>query len=291
MAEQSVVSLAARAEATAPVARVSSHGWQRHLGWILTLAVPVAIWFAPLELETTPKHAIAIALFMILGWAFEVLEHGLTGLIGCYLFWALGVVKVDVAFGGFADDTAWFVVGAILFGTMAAKSGLARRIAYSVMLRVGTSYSRLLLGLIIADAVMTFFVPSGVPRVIIMATIAIGLTEAFGVGPGSNIGRGMLLILTYAASVFDKTVIAGAATITARSAIEQYGRVQVPYGQWLVAFLPFDVVIILVAWRLILWLFPPEQPSMPGGAEYLRNELAKMGPWKPAEKKALVLIV
>lgn len=227
---------------------------------------------------------------MIAGWAFEVLDPGLIGIIGCYLFWALRVVKVDVAFSGFADDTAWFVVGAILFGAMAEKSGLARRIAYTVMLRVGTSYSRLLLGLIVADAVMTFFVPSGVPRVIIMATIAIGLIEAFGLGPGSNIGRGMLLILTYAASVFDKTIIAGAATITARGAIEQFGHVEVLYSRWLLAYLPSDILIILVAWRLILRFFPPESAALPGGRQYLRDELAKMGRWKPIEIKSLVLM-
>jgi sodium-dependent dicarboxylate transporter 2/3/5 len=272
-------------------AQEQTHNWRKRIGALLMIAVPLAMWFAPSGLDPAPKHAIAISLFMIIAWPFEVLELGLTGLIGCYLFWALGVVRVDVAFSGFADDTAWFVVGAILFGTMAAKSGLARRVAYGVMLRVGTTYSRLLLGLIIGDCLMTFFVPSGVPRVIIMATIAIGLIEGFGVGVGSNIGRGMILILTYAASVFDKTIIAGAATITARGAIEQFGHVEVLYSRWLLAYLPIDIVMILVAWRLILRFFPPEIDALPGGKEYLRKELAKMGAWKPVEKKALVLML
>jgi solute carrier family 13 (sodium-dependent dicarboxylate transporter), member 2/3/5 len=265
-------------------------GWRKLAGWVLMTVLPVATWFAPLDLETRAKHAIAITLFMIAGWAFEVLDPGLIGIIGCYLFWALRVVGVNVAFSGFADDTAWFVVGAILFGAMAERSGLARRIAYTVMLRVGTSYSRLLLGLIVADGVMTFFVPSGVPRVIIMATIAIGLIEAFGLGVGSNIGRGMLLIITYAASVFDKTIIAGAATITARGAIQQFGHVEVLYSRWLLAYLPSDILIILVAWRLILRFFPPENATLAGGRRYLENELQKMGRWKPMEKKSLALM-
>ena len=92
---------------------------------------------------------------MILSWAFETLRPGLTGLIGCYLYWALGVVSVDVAFSGFADDTPWFLLAAILFGAVAIKSGLARRIAFGMMLRAGTSYSRLLLGLIVTDVCLT----------------------------------------------------------------------------------------------------------------------------------------
>src|SRR5262249_42585956 len=147
----------------------------------------------PSELEPKAQHAIAITMFMILGWATEIMDHGLTGLIGCYLFWALGVVRFDIAFSGFADDTPWFLLGAILFGTMASKSGLAKRLAYLITLRTGTSYSRLLLALILSDFVMTILVPSGMARVTIMAAVAIGLIGAFGLGIGSNIGRGMFL--------------------------------------------------------------------------------------------------
>jgi di/tricarboxylate transporter len=73
-----------------------------------TLAVPIALWFLPLQLNPKAQHAIAITVFMILAWATEVMDHGLTGLIGCYLFWALGVARFDVAFGGFADDSPGF---------------------------------------------------------------------------------------------------------------------------------------------------------------------------------------
>lgn len=268
-----------------------AQGWVKRAGWFASLAIPAAMWFAPLPLTAASKHAIAITLFMILAWAFEVLDHGLTGLIGCYLFWALGVVKVDVAFSGFADDTPWFVLGAMLFGTMAARSGLAQRMAYTVMARIGTTYSRLLLGLILSDFLLTFLVPSGPPRAIIMSTVALGLVNAFGLGKGSNVGRGMFLIVTYTASVFDKTVIAGAASIIARGAIEKYGHVQVLYSNWLLAYLPSDIVMILVAWRLMLWFYPPEKNSLPGGAAFLRSELAKMGAWTPMEKKSLALML
>src|SRR5437763_1605972 len=217
----------------------------------------------PLRLEPNAQHAIAIALFMILAWATELMDHGLTGLVGCYLFWALKIVTFDVAFSGFANDTPWFLMGAILFGTMASKSGLAKRLAYMVTLRIGTSYSRLLLALIVSDFLLTFLVPSGMARVTIMAAVAAGLMGAFGLGVGSNVGRGMFLIITYTAGVFDKTIIAGAAAITGRGVIESVGHTQVLWSQWLVAFLPSDIITILVAWRLTLWLYPPETASLP----------------------------
>jgi solute carrier family 13 (sodium-dependent dicarboxylate transporter), member 2/3/5 len=256
-----------------------------------TLAVPLALWFLPLNLNPKAQHAIAIALFMILGWATEVMDHGLTGLIGCYLFWASGTVPFDAAFSGFADDTPWFLMGAILFGTMAAKSGLARRLAYLVTIRLGAGYSRLLLALILSDFLLTFLVPSGMARVTIMAAVAIGLIQAFGLGIGSNVGRGMFLILTYTAGVFDKTIIAGAAAITGRGIMESIGHAQVLWSQWLLAYLPSDIATIVVAWRLTLWLYPPETASLPGGLQFLKTELRQAGPWTGMEKRALALML
>lgn len=265
--------------------------WRAFAGRILCVVVPVIIWFAPLNLDATVKHALAIASFMIIAWITEALAHALTGMIGCFLFWALKVVRFDVAFSGFADETAWFLFGAILFGMMATKSGLARRLAYLIMLRVGNTYARLLLGLILSDFLLTFLVPSGIARVVIMAAIAIGLVEAFGLGIGSNVGRGMFIILTYTAGIFDKMIIAGAASITARGLIAKVGNVEVLYSRWFLGYLPCSLITIFAAWRLTIWLFPPEKSALPGGADHLRTELRKMGPWTHLEKKSLILML
>ena len=172
---------------------------------------------------------------------------------------------------------------------MAAKSGLARRLAFIVMRRVGHTYARLLLGVIIADFLLTFIVPSGIARVVIMAAIATGLVEAFGYGRGSRIGVGLFIILVYTATIFDKMLIAGAASITARGLIERVGGVQVLWSQWFLAYLPCDILTILIAWRLTLWMYPPERDTLPGGAAFLDEELRKMGRLTPMEWRSMAL--
>jgi solute carrier family 13 (sodium-dependent dicarboxylate transporter), member 2/3/5 len=260
------------------------------IGQVLCLALPPAIWFAPLPLESTTKHAMAIASFMIVAWATEAMDHALAGLIGCFLFWSLGIVDFNVAFSGFANDTPWFLVGALLLGAVATQSGLARRIAYLVMRRIGVTYPRILLGLIVTDFLLTFIVPSGIARLVIMATVALGLIEAFGVGRGSNVARGIFLTLTYTANIFDKMIIAGAGSITARGLIEKVGHVDVLWSVWFLAYLPCDILTILIAWRLTLWLFPPEKAALEQRAEYLNEELVKMGPLGSREKRSAALL-
>jgi solute carrier family 13 (sodium-dependent dicarboxylate transporter), member 2/3/5 len=260
------------------------------VGQILCVLVPLAIWFSPLDLAPQIKHAYAILAFMVIAWITEATEFALAGFIGCFLFWALGVVKFDVAFSGFADATAWFLFAAMLIGLVASQSGLARRLAFTVMKHVGVTYPRILLGLIITDFLLTFIVPSGLARVVILASIALALTEAFRAARGTNIARGMFLILTYTGNIFDKMILAGAGAITAAGAMQKFGGVEVLWGVWLFAFLPCSIITVLAAWRLTLYLYPPEQGGLSQGQEYFEAELAKMGPWSLAETKAAVLV-
>jgi anion transporter len=257
---------------------------------VIAALVAVAVWWLPLGLSPSIQHTFAIATFMVLAWITHALDLAVAGFIGCYAFWALGVVPFDMAFSGFADSTPWFLFGAMLFGSMAAKSGLARRLAYKVMRTVGHSYSRLLLGLILSDFLLTFIVPSGIARVVIMASVALGLCQAFGAGPSTNLARGMFIILTYTATIFDKMIIAGASSITARGLIEKAGQVEVLWSRWMLAYLPCDVITILVAWRLTLYLYPPERMALPGGERFIEDELNRMGTWTGLEKRCAALL-
>jgi solute carrier family 13 (sodium-dependent dicarboxylate transporter), member 2/3/5 len=264
----------------------------RNLVVLALLAVGcIGFRLLPLGIEERAHSALAIGMFMIAMWMTQVLDHGVAGILGCFLFWMFGVARFETAFSGFADTSAWFLFGAICFGLMGSKSGLARRLAYVVMGSIGHSYPRLLLGLIVSNFLLTAMVPSGIARVVIMAAIAMGLVEAFGVEKRSNIARGMFIILVYQATIFDKMLIAGAASITARGAIEKFGQVDVLWSQWFLAYLPCDILVMIIAWRLALWLYPPETASLPGGEGFLKAARQQMGPWSALEIKAAVLML
>src|SRR5260370_30358209 len=47
---------------------------------------------------------------------------------------------------------------------------------------------------------------------------------------------------------------------------------------------------MLVIWRLVLWLYPPEKEALRGGVQFLDDSLQKMGPWTRMEKHALFLM-
>lgn len=261
-------------------------------GIFAAVGILLIFWFIPMGgLEPRAQRSIGVAAFMILLWATEVMDVGITAIIGTYLFWALGLATPALAFSGFANDNTWFMLGALLIGAMTEKSRLGQRIGYIVVSRAGKSYSRILFSALIADFLLAFIVPSGVARVVIMASVAIGVINAFGAKRGSNIARGFFIMITYSATILDKALIANPPAILARGLIERVGGVPVSWSQWFVAFIPLDLITICVCWRLTLWLYPPEVKELPGDKANLKKELADMGPWTSMEKRCAFLVL
>jgi anion transporter len=255
-----------------------------------SFGVPLIVWLMPLPVEPNTKAAMAISAFMIIAWMTEVMEYASAGLVGLFLFWFFEIAKPATIFSGFVNDASWFYIGAVLIAAMATKTGLPQRIAGFVVARVGLTYSRLLFGLLIIDFLLTFIVPSGVARVVIMAPICMGVISLFGVDKGSNIGRGIFLLVTYTCAIFDKMIIAGTGAITARNLIVNQGGVDVTYSFWLIAFLPCSLITILVGWWLTLKLFPPEIQSLEGRGAEVKAHFDKREAWSPTATKASLLV-
>lgn len=256
----------------------------------LCIIVPAVIWLSPLQLPPQVKHMFAVLAFMLIAWITQATEFAVAGIIGCFLFWVLRIVPFDVAFAGFTSQPAWFSFAALLMGLIARESGLAHRLAYAVIQRLGTSFPRILLGLIITNFLLTFVVPSGLARVVIMASVALAVVDAFQAQRGSNIACGTFVALTYTADFFDKTMLAGTASITSAGLMQRLAGIRVPWGEWLVAFLPCSIVTVLIAWWLTLRLFPPERTALAPDRAYFRHELEKMGRWSAAERRAAALM-
>ncbi|HEY3643200.1 MAG TPA: anion permease [Xanthobacteraceae bacterium] len=143
------------------------------------------------------------------------------------------------------------------------------------------TYPRILLGLIVTDFLLTFIVPSGIARVVIMASIALGLAEAFKSPPGHNVSRGMFLILSYTANIFDKMIIAGAGSITARGLIEKGGGVEVLWSYWFLAFLPCSIITVLAGVLIVGYSY----------GYFAARDLMIMGAWLTIVEFLVLLVL
>ena len=268
--------------------RITAVDLVRVLKVAAAFGIPILIWLAPFPIDPRMQAAIAISTFLIIAWMTEVMEYAATGLVGLMLFWIFGIAEEDVIFSGFVNDSSWFLVGALLIGVMATKSGLPQRIANFVISHIGVTYSRIVLGLIIIDLVLTFVVPSGAAVLVIMASLSLAVMKLFDAGKGSNIGRGLFVMLTYLTGIFNKMIIAGSASIMSRGMIEQAG-VTVSYAHWFAAFVPTIIVTVIAAWWFTLKAFPPEATSLSDRSEQVKAHFGTTERWTPLSIKSALL--
>jgi sodium-dependent dicarboxylate transporter 2/3/5 len=260
-------------------------------GLLIGPLAAIVVWLWPLGLDPTAQRALAIVTFMIVYWIAEPIDSAITALIGCYLFWALGVAKIPVAFSGFTTNAPWFVFGCLLIGEAVSQTGVVKRLGYLIMLQVGTSYARILLALIAVSLLLTFLIPSTLVRVAMIAPVAVGIIGAYGVSKQSNVAKGLFLIVTYSSPLFGKMLMSNPAAILAREIVVEQTGVEIFWCQWLLAFLPLIVVVIGAFWFLVRWLYPAEVNDLPCGKEYLKDALRELGPLNGTDKKALLWVL
>jgi anion transporter len=263
------------------------------LSFLLAVALAVLVLFLPLDLAVEEQRILAIVVLMIVLFITESMALALAGLLGCVSFYAFAGVSFPEAFAGFSESTMWFVLGALMIGAMATKSRIPNRIAYHMLKLVGDSYPRILLGLIVLDFALTMIIPSGSARVVVLCTIAIGLIDSYGIDHKSNIAKGMILILTYCATIFDKTILAGAASILARDVIQQTSGLTIGWSRWFIAYAPIDLLTMLVLWFVTLRLFPPEVKHLGDNkkANFAAEKLKELGPMTFADYRVVLLLL
>jgi di/tricarboxylate transporter len=239
--------------------------------FLLGPLVAIMLWALPLGIDPTARKAFAVVGFMIVLWILEPISHAVTALIGCYLFWVLDVAKFSVAFSGFASTTPWILFGGLLIGEASSRTGLAKRLGYVILRKTGTSYSRLLLGVIILSFLINFLVPAGPARVSVIAPILVGILAAFNFSNRGNAAKGLFLVMSYTSVLFDKMIMSGASALLTRGIIEEVAGASVFWSQWFFAFLPATVLTILACWVTIQWFYPGEKKELPESREYFHN--------------------
>src|SRR5690349_19468726 len=253
--------------------------------------VALVFWSLHLGLEPLQQKALAITVFMVLNWIASPVDHGLTALIGCYLFWALGVSRFSTAFSGFTNSTIWFLFCSLLMAEAVSRTGLAKRLGYLFMRRMGASCARLQVGFVLLTFLLALLIPSGMGPLSLLASLTLGLVKAAGLNERGNFSRGLLVMITTICALVSVMVLSGATSMMTRGIVEEQTGIQILWSQWLLACLPLNLLTMIATIGMIRWLYPTEVGELHGGREYIEQTLAQMGPWSSAEKKSFFWVL
>ncbi|MEM1042222.1 MAG: DASS family sodium-coupled anion symporter [Bacteroidota bacterium] len=240
---------------------------------------------APEGLGEAGWGAAAVAVLMAVWWMTEALPIAATSLVPLAAFPLLGVAGIRDAAAPYASPIIFLFLGGFLLAKGMERWDLHRRLALSVVARVGTRPRRIVLGLMLAAAALSMGI-SNTATAVMMLPIALSVAELAHrdeVGTEAEDRRFALVLMlgvAYACSVGGLGTLIGTPTnaFFAGFVEETYG-VEVSFAGWLVVGLPLVVIGIALAYTLLVRVvFPVRLPEIPGGQAFIRERLAALGP-------------
>jgi sodium-dependent dicarboxylate transporter 2/3/5 len=244
-----------------------------------------------IALTVPGKACLAIMAFAVILWVTETLPFAATALLVVLLIPAFGIADYrTVVRAGFGDPVITFFIGVLLLSAAFTRSGLGTRLAYLVLLRVGTRTDRVLFGFLLVGTLISMWITDMAVAAMLLP-IAVGLLADAGLRPGqSNFGRALMIAVAFGPLIGGVATPAGtAANLVALAQIKQLAGVDVSFTRWMLLGVPASLLMVPFAWWLLLRLFPPELPSLPITVEEVRRRLSALGPLGGAERNTLAI--
>ena len=181
-------------------------------------------------------------------------------------------------------------LGGFLIGLAVERSNLHRRIALTVLNRVGAREDLQIGGFILATAGLSMWV-SNTATAVMMLPVALSIIPRDHQGNVEPAKEGfaaaLLLSVAYAANVGGVATLIGTPpnALLAGFMLETYG-VEIGFAQWLLFGLPVSGVMLILCWLLLTrWLYNVNRDEFPEARAAISDALKAMGPPSTAEKR------
>jgi len=267
---------------------------RKQYGLPLAIVCSAIVWFmgAPAGLSTAGHKALVLFTGIFVLYLTESVPLPIVSLAVAPLAALWDIVTPAVALESFASAPVYLMVGAFILANAMVKSGLADRLTYVIMNLVGTSTRSISFGIVLANIVMAFLVPSSLARTAIMIPVCLGIFHVFGQAGRSKFAINLLLTLTMTNATM------GAAIYTATvpnpvtvDLIAKAGGPIITYGQWFIYGFPPALLMTFITWWFIQIVFRPELEQLPNGKEFVKQKLAELGPLTSVEKRAMIVFL
>ena len=264
----------------------------------IAVIVGIIVNYLPISsLAGDAQATLAIIAFVVVLWVGEVMPAGVAAmLIPVLLLVFLGteIMPAKTVFGGFTNSTFWLMLGAFMLGQGTSSTGLAKRIAYSIMRFGGTNYTRLCIYLWIAGILLGALVPSGTVRVAIFIPIMMGIVAAYNAPSNSKFAANVLLHVYWSSIAASTLWYTGTNMNPSAMGIAETITGYIPgYMTWFTWMLIPTIVLSVGCFIITQVVMKPEKEILESvtDANFITDELAKMGKMTAAEKKALALFL
>ncbi len=244
----------------------------------------------------------AVALLMALWWIGEVVPIAVTALMPLVLYPLLGIMPSKNVAPNYGNHLIFLFLGGFMIALAMEKWNLHKRIALTIILKIGTSPQRVIFGFMTATAFLSMWI-SNTATTMMMLPVAMAVvrqiasqTKFSSEVPDSqavekNLGLALMLGLAYSASIGGVGTLIGTPPNIIFAGFYHNSfpdRPDITFLDWMLMALPVVIVFLPLVW----WYLCRFSTSIPlskievsdGAQEVVGKELNNLGPMNLAEK-------
>lgn len=268
----------------------------QYFGLPLALIVFALIYTmpTPVGLSYAGKMSMAVFASALILWVSNSIPNYATSLLVIVALPLTGGWGEESALEVLGYEVIWLTFAAFVIASGMEKSGLAKRLALTLITKFGRSTNSIIFLLIVVNFLIAFVVPSTTARAAMMFPIVLMVINSFGgklKDPKSNFGRLLSLQGIQANNLSTAAIVtATSSQILAISFIKDLGGAEVSWMDWFIASAPVTLLTLGAVFFIGKFLFPVENVKYKkSDMKELKDELHSLGKMAVVEKKALII--
>lgn len=225
-------------------------------------------------------------------WVTEAIPIAATSLLPIVLFPLTGGLDIRTAGEAYGHPLIFLFMGGFIIAAAIEKWNLHQRIALNIIYQLGNKAASLILGFMLATALLSMFI-SNTATAVMMMPIGIAVAKQIAT-QGARMPafeKALMLAIAYAASIGGvATIIGTPPNLVLVGVLEELYQEQISFVEWMLIGIPVSWGLLALCWiYLVRVAFPLNKVVLPGGKEEVGRQLQALGRISFEEK--LVLLV
>ncbi|NJP38008.1 SLC13 family permease [Alkalicoccus luteus] len=246
-------------------------------------------------LDDAPRAVLAVTAWVATWWITEAMPIPATSLMPIFLLPLTGGAQEETATMAYADPIVFMYMGGFTIALAIEKWNLHKRIAMSIIAMVGSDSSRIILGVLLATALLSMWI-SNAATALMMLPIALALItnvkEKNYLDEESlrKFAKGLLLTVAYAASIGGLATLIGSVpnAVFAGVASQILGET-VTFTDWIIFGLPLTIILLVVLYFYMTKVQFKITQKASISDDFAKNQLKELGPMSFEEKAVLTI--
>lgn len=231
----------------------------------------------------------AVTIWVALWWLTEAVHIAVTAFVPLIFMPLWGIADVKLVAAQYMDQVIFLFIGGFLLAFGIERWDLHRRLSLKILLTLGSSPARLLLGIMSCAFFLSMWVSNTATVMMLLSAVMslVGQTERHAPNTAKPLATALLLGLAYSASIGGMATLVGTPTnmIFAGYYRQNYpAGVELSFFKWFMLGFPLALLLLVFCYFLLYRVYLRGLPNMAIDDSLLEKQYCDLGPMRYEEK-------